>query len=50
MKKNNNKTITSDIKTTTSALVFDRIYGSGANAARVIAQRVLIAAAITFSA
>ena len=46
--KINNKTNLSYNKITTSALVFDRIYGSGANAARVIAQRVLIAAAITF--
>ena len=47
MRKNNNTNI-SYSKTTTSALVFDRIYGSGANAARVIAQRMLIAAAITY--
>lgn len=44
MKKNNdsikfNKTI--------AALVFDRFYGSGSNAARVLIQRIIVAAAIS---
>ena len=46
--KKNDKTNISDNKTTTSALVFDRIYGTGTTAAQVIAQRILIAAAVTF--
>lgn len=46
MNKNNNTHISEN--KTTSALVFDRIYGSGTTAAQVIAQRIFIAAAITF--
>lgn len=46
MRKNNKTNISEYI--TTSALVFDRIYGTKANAAQVIAQRILVSAAITF--
>lgn len=46
MKKNNNKTNNSEIKT--AALVFDRFYRAGTNAAGVILLRILIAAAISF--
>lgn len=45
--KKNNKTNKFDYKKT-AALVFDRFYGARPNAAMVIFERILIAAAITF--
>ena len=48
MRKNNNTN--NSEKTITAALVFDRFYGAGANAAAVILGRVGIAAVITFFA